>query len=96
MSEKANAEMLKVLRKEHAETVAIVRENLKEQQAVRKKMTTSLQERPLTIPEIANSTDLPSSSVMWHLMAMKKFDQIEELDLDGQYYRYRLPQEKGT
>lgn len=95
MTEKERAEILKALRNEHQQTVENAQAYLKDQQAVRKAIRKSLQGGAKTVPEVAVETSLESHLVMWHMMAMKKFDLIEELDLDGEYYRYQLTQEKS-
>jgi predicted transcriptional regulator len=95
MSEKERAEALKRLREEHKETVTRSRALLKEQQAKRKAIQEALEEGPKTVPEVADLTGFASHDVMWHMMAMKKYDLIKELELDGEYYRYQLTQEKG-
>jgi predicted transcriptional regulator len=95
MSEKEWAETLKRLREEHKETVTRSKALLKEQQAKRKAIRKAMEEGPKTVPEVADLTGFASHDVMWHMMAMKKFDLIEELEMDGEYYRYQLPQEKA-
>jgi predicted transcriptional regulator len=96
MSEKEQVQTLKALREERQETVSRAQELLKEQQAVRKVIRNTLRDGAKTVPEVADSTELPSHVVMWYMMAMKKFNLIEELDMDGQYYRYQLVQEKAS
>ncbi|HEY44790.1 MAG TPA: winged helix-turn-helix domain-containing protein [Anaerolineae bacterium] len=95
MSEKEWAETLKRLREEHKETVARSQALLKEQQAKRKAIRKALEEGPRTVPEVADLTGFASHDVMWYVMAMKKFGLIEELEMDGEYYRYQLTQEKA-
>lgn len=95
MSEKEWAETLKRLREERKETVARVQALLKEQQAKRKTIRKAMEEGPKTVPEVADLTGFASHDVMWYMMAMKKFGLIEELEMDGEYYRYQLPQEKA-
>jgi predicted transcriptional regulator len=96
MTEKEQAQILKALREEKKETVSRAQELLKDQQAVRKAIRNALKEGAKTVPEVAASTELPSHDIMWYMMAMRKFGLIEEVDMDGQYYRYRLPQEKAS
>lgn len=96
MSEKELAQVLKALREEEQETVSRAQALLKEQQAVRKAIRNALQDSAKTVPEVAEFTELPSQVVMWYMMAMKKYNLIEELDMQGQYYRYQLAQEKAA
>lgn len=81
--------LLKELREAHAEGVAWAKETLKEQQALRKQLCQPLREGPKTVPELAAATGLPAAEVLWHLMAMKKYDLIEEAGMCGEYYLYQ-------
>lgn len=94
MSDPNQMKALKQLKQERAEAVEPAQEWLKTQQQIRKLIRTVLGKEEKTVPEVSNETDLPSHVVLWHLMAMKKYDLVEETDLDGQYYRYQLKQEK--
>lgn len=95
MSEKEQAQILKQLREEHKETIDRARALLKQQQIARREIKEALDSGPKTVPEIADHSSLASHEVMWHLMAMKKFGLVEELEMDGQYYRYQLVQEQA-
>lgn len=81
---------LKVLRETHKETVERTQALLKEQQAFRKQLRSAMTSGPRTIPEIAAAADLPSEDVLWHLMAMKKYDLVREVGKSGDYYQYAL------
>ncbi len=94
MSEKEWAQTLVRLREERKETVTRAQALLKEQQVKRKAIRNAMKDGPKTVPEVADLTGFSSHDVMWHMMAMRKFDLIEELDMDGEYYRYQLKQEK--
>lgn len=85
---------LKRLREEHAETVERTQAVLKEHQAIRKQIKEAMGEDSKTVPEVAEATKLPSTQVLWHMMAMKKYDLIVEVDMEGEYYQYQLAQEK--
>jgi predicted Rossmann fold nucleotide-binding protein DprA/Smf involved in DNA uptake len=97
MSDKEKARermaLLKRLREEHAETVEQTQVLLKQQQAFRKKLRTAMRSGPKTVPQIADETGLPSEEVLWHLMAMKKYDIVREVGRDGEYYQYQLAEE---
>jgi hypothetical protein len=43
---------------------------------------------------VVEATNLPSTEVLWHMMAMKKYDLIVEVGMEGEYYQYQLAQEK--
>jgi predicted Rossmann fold nucleotide-binding protein DprA/Smf involved in DNA uptake len=94
MSDKADAkqrtENLKSLRQAHYETVERTQQLLKEQQAFRKTLRAAMSGDPKTIPELAVASKLPADQVLWHVMAMKKYDLVRENGKDGDYYRYEL------
>jgi predicted transcriptional regulator len=48
---------------------------------------------PKTVPEIAQAAQLPSDQVLWHVMAMKKYDLVREIGMEGEYYQYQLTEE---
>jgi hypothetical protein len=95
---KQTAQMLKALKEQHAETVAKSQERLKEQQRLRKQLKAVMKTGPFTIPEIAEAADLPSDVVLWHVVAMKKYDLVEEVGQAGDFYQYALAgkKESGT
>ncbi|MBN2070444.1 MAG: ArsR family transcriptional regulator [Candidatus Krumholzibacteriota bacterium] len=64
---------------------------LKEMRGIRKKILTSLGSEPKTIPAIASETGLKQAEVTYHLMTMRKFNEIEVESMDDmdEYYLYR-------
>jgi predicted transcriptional regulator len=50
----------------------------------------ALQGGPRTVPEIAQATGLPSPTVMWYVMAMKRYGQVAEGAQAGDYMQYAL------
>jgi predicted Rossmann fold nucleotide-binding protein DprA/Smf involved in DNA uptake len=97
MSDKADAktraEMLKELREEHKATVEKSQAYLKEQQTFRRELRKAMKGGPKTIPEIAEAAHLPSEQVLWHVMAMKKYDLVREVGMEAEYYQYQLAEE---
>jgi hypothetical protein len=87
---------LKQLREEHAETVSQTQALLKEQQAFRKRLREVMKLGARTIPEIAAAAGFPADRVLWHVMAMKKYDLVREVGKDGDYYQYDLAKEGGA
>jgi predicted transcriptional regulator len=81
---------LKALRDLHQATVERTQALLKEQQAFRKKLRGVMAGEPKTIPEIAAAADMSSDKVLWHVMAMKKYDLVREVGKAGDYYQYTL------
>lgn len=45
---------------------------------------------PNTVPGLAERTGIPSHEVLRILASMRKYGEIRELDLDGDYPRYEL------
>lgn len=85
--------ILKQLREEHKETVERTQALLKQQQAIRKQIRQAMKSGSKTVPEVAEAANLPSDQVLWHITAMKKYDLIKEVGMDGEYYQYQLVQE---
>lgn len=91
---KKRGQLLKRLREEHKETVVRTRTHLKEQKGIWQQICQSTREAPKTVPEIAELTGLPAHEVLWHVAAMKKYDQISETGICGEYYLYQRVEEK--
>ncbi|MBN1266005.1 MAG: hypothetical protein JXA25_10960 [Anaerolineales bacterium] len=90
-SEKKNQkEILKELRGKNADIVANAQEMLKTQNAIRREITKVIKEEAHTVPEIAQVTGMDTKSVLWHITAMKKYDQVEQKDMDGEYFTYQV------
>lgn len=87
------SEALKHLREQHKDGVERTQALLKQQQAVRRQISQSLRDGAKTVPDLAAATGLPADQVLWYITAMKKYNLIEETGMDGDYYRYQLPQE---
>jgi predicted Rossmann fold nucleotide-binding protein DprA/Smf involved in DNA uptake len=90
---KARTALLKDLREQHKETVQRTQTLLKEQKAVRRSICQVMRDAPKTVPEIAQASGLPTNEVLWHIIAMKKYDQVTEADMCGEYYLYQMVKE---
>jgi predicted ArsR family transcriptional regulator len=92
---KKRTELLASLREQHRDSVGKSQALLKEQQAVRRTLQRALQVGPQTVPQLAEATGLPAHQVLWHVTALKKYGQVEEVgvDEDEVYYLYRLSKE---
>ncbi len=86
---KKRSQVLKRLRKDHEQTVARTQLLLKEQKETWRNICQTTREAAKTVPEIAELTGLPAHEVLWHVAAMKKYDQISETGICGEYYLYR-------
>jgi hypothetical protein len=89
---KTRAILLKRLRAEHQETVERTQTLLKEQKAIRRQICQPMRDGPKTVPELAQLTGLPSNEILWHITAMKKYDQIVEVGMCAEYYTYQRPE----
>ncbi len=69
-----------------------IAEIMRDEMVMRDKILAILREEPKTIPEIAESLGCPSSEVVYWIMAMWRYGQVEEdaakPDANG-YFRYK-------
>ncbi len=86
---KTRAQLLKQLREQHKEAVARTQALLKEHTAVRKEIFKAMGDDPRTVPEIAELTGMSPRDVLWHITALKKYDLVAEVGMDGEYYQYQ-------
>ena len=93
---KKRSQVLKELREKRAGTVEKAQAYLKEQRAIRKRMNQVMKNGPMTVPEISAAVDLPADVVLWHVVAMKKYDLVTEIGQSGEYYQYALSEAKET
>jgi predicted transcriptional regulator len=91
---KQRTETLKSLREEHQGTVERTQERLREQNSIRKQIRLAMSDGPKTIPEVTAATQLPGKVVMWHMIAMKKYNLVTEVGMSGSYYQYQLMEAK--
>ena len=94
LTAKEQAQQLKELRAERAETVERTQAMLKEHQNIRKQLKAAMKAGPQTVPQIAEAAGMPSELVLWHVIAMKKYDIAKETGKDGYYYLYALADAK--
>jgi hypothetical protein len=85
-----NREALKALREQRAAETEAAQAKLKEQVKIANELTRLLKEGPQTVPALSAASDLPTQTVFWHLMALKKYGKVIEAEQDGDYFRYRL------
>ena len=90
---KKQAQLLKELREEHQETVARTQALLKEQGKIEREILKLIKEESKTVPTIASELELPTDRVLWFLTALKKYDQVVEDGMDGEYVLYKRREE---
>lgn len=84
---------LKDLRQERQLVVERVAAHVKELNRIRKMVTDSLKDGPKTVPAVAEATGIPSRTVFWHLIAMRKYGKVAEAGQEDDYPTYRLIEE---
>lgn len=84
----SRGETLKRLRTEHAAAVERTQALLKSQKKMQQELLAALGEKPLTIPELAAATGLPSDRVLWFVAALKKYGILAENGMRGDYPLY--------
>jgi len=87
---------LKKLRDERGAAVGAASERNKLRQAVRKQMRAALAVGPSTVPALAAATGVPTQEVLWHVAAMRKYGDLTEVGMDGDYCTYSLVPETGV
>ena len=58
--------------------------------AARKAIRKLLEDGPATIPQIAETTSMPTEEALWHIAGMRKYGQVSEAGEDGDYVLYAL------
>ncbi|MCG6894414.1 MAG: hypothetical protein LJE65_12455 [Desulfobacteraceae bacterium] len=97
MSEKsAKKEAMKRLREERKGWITKAAAAVKTQKKERKAILACLEKNPATVPEIAETTGIPSHRVIWFVAALKKYGELVEDGQDGSYFRYALVAPKET
>jgi hypothetical protein len=86
---------LKKLREERGAAVDAAVERNKLRQAVRRRVRGALAEGPATVPSLAAVTGLATKEVLWHVAAMRKYGDLVEAGMDGDYCTYSLVAEAG-
>lgn len=85
--------ILKDLREKHKTTVDRTQKLLKEQGKIEREILKVITEESKTVPTLASELDLPTQRVLWFLTALKKYDQVQEDGMDGEYVLYKRREE---
>jgi predicted transcriptional regulator len=81
---------LKALRESRGEIVERVGFRVKEQTRIQKQIAGALKDGPKTVPKISQETGLPTETVFWYLMALKKYGKVTEGQQKDSYFAYEL------
>jgi predicted transcriptional regulator len=87
---KKKKEAMKKLRSDRKEWITQASTMFKEQKKILKTIKGHLENQPATVPEISQTTGIPSDRVLWYLATLKKYGDIIEGEKDGGYFRYVL------
>jgi len=90
----SRGELLKQLRGQHAKTVERTQALLKEQKRIQKEICQVIRENPKTVPEIAETLNMPSNEVLWYIASFKKYGLVVEDGMCADYPLYRRAEEK--
>jgi len=67
-----------------------LKEYFKEQNRIRKLLSEAFGQGARTVPELAQATKLEPHVVLWHVMAMKKYGRVAEVEPKGDYFTYAM------
>ena len=82
--------LLKDLRRQRKLVVERVTAQVKGQNKIRREIKKTVLEGSRTVPAVAAAIGIPSSTVFWHLIAMKKYGRVVEAGQEDNYPAYRL------
>ncbi len=75
-----------------------IREIVRDEQVMRRRVLAVLADGPLTVPEIAAALERPTHEVMFWVMGLRKYGWLvedKEVNDDG-YYRYEVAEREGS
>jgi predicted transcriptional regulator len=94
MTEKGMAEKykleLKVARERHGKLSDARNLERKERMRVRKAVLEALASGPKTVPEVATEIGVDSRTVLWHIAALRKYNEVADGPKHGDYIAYLL------
>jgi hypothetical protein len=69
-----------------------VKDQLKEYNAIRKKILAAMGDEEMNIPQIAEKTDMSKADTVYYVMSLLKFNDIETVRLDDmdEFYFYKI------
>jgi predicted transcriptional regulator len=74
-----------------------VREVIRDEHVMRRRILKALESGPLTVPEIAMAIGSPSDEVMFWVMGMRKYGHVVEVKepTDEGFYQYQAVDKEG-
>jgi len=75
-----------------------VREIIRDEHLMRRRILTALESGPLTVPEIAEAIGCPPHEVMFWVMGMRKYGHVAEIKEanDEGFYLYQAVDKEGA
>ena len=75
-----------------------IREVVRDEQVMRRRILVALADGPLTVPELADALERPSHEVMFWVMGLRKYGWLAEIKevTDEGYYRYQVVEREGS
>lgn len=75
-----------------------VREVVRDEQVMRRRVLAALRDGPLTVPELAAALGRPTHEAMYWVMGLRKYGWLAEIKevTDEGYYRYQLVAREGS
>jgi len=88
-------EDLKVFRERMGGLTDAKKAYLKADRDARKAVREALKGGAKTVPEIAGQTQMSSQTVLWNVVALKRYGEIVEAGRAGEYLRYALKESES-
>ncbi len=83
-------EELKSLRQQRAVAVDHAKKLIINNNKLFKKIKSQIKDQAMTIPQISQAIQEPSSTVLVYVAGLKKFGMVIEKEKDGDYFKYLL------
>lgn len=93
MAQKADKEILKALRGKRAAFIEKAKKNVKQNNAVIRKIKEQISGTGCTVPEIAQKAKVPADQVLYYIATLKKYGLVNEVAQDGDYFTYQLAEQ---
>jgi hypothetical protein len=87
MSE-ATREKLKQAKAKRGNAPQHILEGMKESKRIQDAILKTLDNGPKTVPEIAESTGIPTKDIFWHVNALRKYNKLHDVKKQGDYFTY--------
>jgi len=75
-----------------------IREVVRDEQVMRRRILAALADGPLTVPELASALERPTHEVMFWVMGLRKYGWLGEIKevTDEGYFRYQVVEREGS